>query len=1208
MMCLSCFRKEVIHTGKENNYTAKFKVDISDLKKNITEANKNIRMANAEFKAATAGMDDWKNSAEGINEKLKQLTKVLDSENAKLKSYQEQLERTAKAEEENSKRAEVLKKQYQEAAKQFGENSEECKKLQSALNAVEKEQESNAKGVEDLRIKILNQQATVGRTEKEFRNYQKQLENVENISKQAEGAADDLSGSLKDVEGSAENATTSTEKLKEGFTVVKGVIASLIAEGIKKLSSEFVDLAKQAVNFSAEFESAMNTLQVQTGMSSKEMEKYNGIMKEMYNKNYGDNFEDIAQSIATVAQNSKEVDPAKIQELTEGALTLRDAFGFEVNETMRAANMLMDQFGISGEEAYNLIAQGAQNGLNKNGDLLDTINEYAVHFKQTGRGAEDFFNMLENGAEEGTFSVDKLGDAWKEFGIRAKDTTTTTTEAYEILGLNADEMRAKFAAGGESAKQATDTILTALFSMDDAVKQNQAGVDLFGTMWEDLGADAIKALSDTNGEITTTKNSLEEINKVQYSGFKNELEQMGRELQTSVFEPLAEKVIPQVKKFFDTLKNSGALQSFSNILGDVAGIFLQLANKLLPPALKLLEGILKNFKWLAPAVGAVVTAFLTYKKASKAIDGTNTSVGLLAKGISNVCGGIDLQIAKQTILNGLKSPWGALAVGVGTLITGLVVLAANMETESSLLRKQREEAEANIKARQELIDKQNEQIATGLGEIEQTQRLSAELDTLVDANGRVKEGYENRAQFIIGELNEALGTEYEMIDGQITKYDELKNQIDSLIEKKRAQIIVEAQEEAYKEAILNYQDKAIEKQKLYNDLKDIEAQIANETDSQILRGLYQKQSETQKTYDAVSQEVSGYYNDIMTYERNATLLASDNAEDWKKIQTDITATASNTTNAKKEQLQQQLTADKDYLEQMKTAYAQTNDETLADMIKTKEESIANTQSQIDSMASTVNTGFPSVLSAWGTGMNNAVNAVSEKSPFFQSAMSGNMNSIVSGVSVNGWKISDALGTTMTDGEQRIKDERGNFESAAGWAVGGADNGVNNGAPAVLRSIGGLASNMLTTFKATLGIASPSKAFMRETTWVPKAIVKTLKDKAKTVKDQMKELTGGMIDTAKTTLKDGRLSDVFGTEIQGAADMLSQVKLGSKAAGVLAGTNYNLLSGTSLGYVGGASQSMQKEYNFYQNNYSPKALSRFDIYRQSKNLLSQARRV
>ena len=1195
--------------GKENNnYTAKFKVDISDLKKNITEANKNIRMANAEFKAATAGMDDWKNSAEGISEKLKQLTKVLDSENAKLKSYQEQLERISKAEEENSKRAEVLKKQYQEAAKQFGENSEECKKLQSALNAVEKEQEANAKGVEDLRIKILNQQATVGRTEKEFRNYQKQLENVENVSKQAEGAADDLSGSLKDVEGSAENATTSTEKLKEGFTVVKGVIANLIAEGIKKLSSEFVDLAKQAVNFKAEFESAMNTLQVQTGMSSKEMEKYNGIMKEMYNKNYGESFDDIAQSIATVAQNSKEVDPAKIQELTEGALTLRDAFGFEVNETMRAANMLIDQFGISGEEAYNLIAQGAQNGLNKNGDLLDTINEYAVHFKQTGRGAEDFFNMLENGAEEGTFSVDKLGDAWKEFGIRAKDTTNTTTEAYEILGLNADEMRAKFAAGGESAKQATDTILTALFSMDDAVKQNQAGVDLFGTMWEDLGADAIKALSDTNGEIATTKNSLEEINKVQYSGFKNELEQMGRELQTSVFEPLAEKVIPQVKKFFDTLKSNGSLQSFSNILGDVAGIFLQLANKLLPPALKLLEGILKNFKWLAPAVGAVVTAFLTYKKASKAIDGTNTAVGLLAKGISNVCGGIDLQIAKQTILNGLKSPWGALAVGVGTLITGLVVLAANMETESSLLRKQREEAEANIKARQELLDKQNEQIATGLGEIEQTQRLSAELETLVDANGKVKEGYENRVQFILGELNEALGTEFELLDGHIAKYSELKGQIDSLIEKKRAQIIVEAQEEAYKEAVLNYQDKAIEKQKLYNDLKDIEAQIANESDQQILRGLYQKQSETQKTYDAVSQEVEGYYNDIMTYERNATLLASDNAEDWKKIQTDITATASNTTNAKKEQLQQQLTADKDYLEQMKTAYAQTNDETLADMIKTKEESIANTQSQLDSMTGTVNAGSQNLLSAWRTNMDNSVNAVSEKSPFFQSAMAKNVGSVVSSVLDNSWKVSDALGTTMTDGEQKIEDEKGNFETSGNWVMDGLKTGIDNGSGGVLGAIGGVASALVKRFNREMGIESPSKVMAGAAKWIPEGVSKGIKDNSKRAIDQMKGFAVQMIDTAKTTLKDRKLSDMFGAEIQGAADMISKVKLSSKAAGVLAGTNYNLSSGTSLGYVGGTSQSMQKEYNFYQNNYSPKALSRFDIYRQSKNLLSQARRV
>ena len=66
-------------------------------------------------------------------------------------------------------------------------------------------------------------------------------------------------------------------------------------------------------------------------------------------------------------------------------------------------------------------------------------------------------------------------------------------------------------------------------------------------MGKTFGADAIKALSDTNGEITTTKNSLEEINKVQYSGFEHELEQLKREFKTSLSKPFAEEVIPQVK-------------------------------------------------------------------------------------------------------------------------------------------------------------------------------------------------------------------------------------------------------------------------------------------------------------------------------------------------------------------------------------------------------------------------------------------------------------------------------------------------------------------------------------------------------------------------------------------------------------------------------------------------------------------------------------
>ena len=241
-------------------------------------------------------------------------------------------------------------------------------------------------------------------------------------------------------------------------------------------------------------------------------------------------------------------------------------------------------------------------------------------------------------------------------------------------------------------------------------------------------------------------------------------------------------------------------------------------------------------------------------------------------------------------------------------------------------------------------------------------------------------------------------------------------------------------------------------------------------------------------------------------------------------------------------------------------------------------------------------------------MDNSVNAVSEKSPFFQSAMGKNVGSIVNSVLDNSWKVSDALGTTMTDGEKKIEDERENFKTAADWAVRGVELGIGSAGGIALGAIGSLANGLVERFKSDLNINSPSRVIAKVAESIPEGASKGIKDNSKSAINQMKKFAVQMIDTAKTTLKDGKLSDVFGTEIQGATDMLSKVKLGSKATGILAGTNYNLSSGTSLGYIGGTSQSMQKEYNFYQNNYSPKALSRFDIYRQSKNLLSQARRV
>lgn len=556
----------------KEDITTKFKVDISEFKEGIKEANQTIKLANAQFKAATSGMDDWENSTDGITAKLEQLSKVLQAQKQKLDSYKNQFKALTEAEEENGRRAEELRQQYNNAVEAFGANSKEAKNLASALNQVEQEQARNATAASNMRIQVLNQEAAVNSTQKQINNYNSELKELENASSQAENATEDLENSL-------ESTGNGLSSIKEGFTVLKGAISDLVADGIRAAVDGFKELATAS-------DQALNTFQAQTGKSTKEMQEFKNEINELYKNNYGESLEDIAKAMAKVAQSSKETDPSKIKELTQEALVLRDTFGYDVTETMRAVNMLMDQFGLTGVQAFNLIAQGAQNGLDKNDDLLDTINEYSVHFNQAGYTAEEMFNSLENGADAGTFSIDKLGDAVKEFGIRMKD--GTANEALKNIGLDVDDVISRFAKGGETASIAMGDVVEALFSVSDPLKQNQAGVALFGTMWEDLGADGVNALMNINGEFNSTSDTMKEINSIKYDDLGVSLTQLGRTLKVELLDPLVSKIIPPVKEFTNwMISNSSTVAAGIVGIGSALGT-LAVAN--------IIMGLVKSFK------------------------------------------------------------------------------------------------------------------------------------------------------------------------------------------------------------------------------------------------------------------------------------------------------------------------------------------------------------------------------------------------------------------------------------------------------------------------------------------------------------------------------------------------------------------------------------------------------------------------------------
>lgn len=590
---------------KNNETTTKFKVDISELKAGFQEAQRTIRVANSEFKAATAGMDDWSKSSDGLNAKLHQLNSVLDAEKTKLSS---------------------LEKQYALVSKEQGENS---------------------KGAQELLIKINNQKAAIGNTEKQIRQYNEKLDQMESESSSAELAAKDLSEAVED-------AGDSSKKASDGFTVLKGALANLLADGITKCVDSFKTLMTSS-------DKALNSLQVQTGMSTAEVAKFSSEMDDLYKHNYGESMEDIADAMAIVAQNSKETDPTKIKDLTKNALMLQKAFDFDVNETMRAANMLVDQFGVTGEEAFNLIAQGAQNGLNKNGDLLDSINEYGVHYKQMGYSAEEFFNSLQNGTDAGTFSVDKLGDAMKEFGIRAKDGSKSTAEAFESIGLagensgqSVNDLFAKFAEGGDSAKQATSEVLSALFSMDDKVAQDAAGVALFGTMWEDLGADGVKALMDVNGEADKTAQTMKDIDAVQYGDVGSQLTELGRTIETDLIKPL----ITSLQPYLDSA--------------------IKWAQENLPAVVEKIKEIVSAGKEVIDFLGKIspLLAALGTAIAGLALIGLIQNIGAVGAALKAWALSTKVVTAAQWLLNAAMSanPISLIVIAIAALVAAFVVL------------------------------------------------------------------------------------------------------------------------------------------------------------------------------------------------------------------------------------------------------------------------------------------------------------------------------------------------------------------------------------------------------------------------------------------------------------------------------------------------------------------------------------------------------
>lgn len=782
------------------------------------------------LKAVQSSSSSLQKELTAINKQLK-----FDPENTVLLAQKQEV---LKEQIENSKSA--LKKlldvqdQVEEQAKngeisteQYRAYQREVEKAKSKLETftkqfAETEEKANAINLESARSEMSKTETSVGKVGDSF----KSLENKSNKT--------DLSKAKKemdDVKSSADNLKSAVgDALKEAGAAATTVGGALTGTVISANSEE----------------KALNSLQAQTGLTAEEMTKYKDVLEDVYKGNFGESQEEVANVLALIKQTTNETNPSKLKDMTENLFALRDAYDYDFVETLRAVNMLMEQFGVTGDEAFNLIAQGSQKGLNKNGDLLDTINEYSVHYKQLGYDANEFFNSLENGSKAGTFSIDKLGDAMKEFGIRSKDTASSTQEGFTLLGYGAkasaediqkakdevakleknlyyakeeqksfnnstseltkqknadkieqyskalktakenlanlesagkgakgsiEDLQARFAKGGDSAKSATSEVLKALFEMDDKVKQNQAGVDLFGTMWEDLGIDGVKALMKINGSADKAKNTMKKIKDIKYDDVEADWASLGRTVQTDVINPIGKSLFPEVKKLCN---------------------FASKHTKDIIPTLKIVGSLVGGI-WVGKKTTVVVSGVQSLIGAYKSLRIATESAKISQEG---------LNLAQKS--NAIGIIVGLAATLVGSLWS---IASANDEAKESQdkLNEAQEKAKEEIKelkdANDEYVQSKKDAASEVESEFQYYDDLWGELQGIVDQNGKVKKGYEDRAKFITNELSRVTGDEITWNGNVITSYKDLKGSIDDALESKKALAMLSALEEPYQTAV-----------------------------------------------------------------------------------------------------------------------------------------------------------------------------------------------------------------------------------------------------------------------------------------------------------------------------------------------------------------------------------------------------------------------
>ncbi|PHL20809.1 phage tail tape measure protein [Enterococcus faecium] len=546
-------------------------LDDTNFGNTLDEINAKVKQAESNMRANLKAYDSAGRSYEALSQKTKDLSTVMEGQNAKVRELTKRRDEAISKYGEESKQVANLNTQINNATAKYNAYSRqlndtkkelvysktavndlsneikenerqmnaEVKALKSAGNeagafeakqkGLAKQTELSEKAIEEQRkvVKLMadefgdsaneteDAKRALEKLERQSQISSRQLEGVTNALSELKREASNVDDKVDKAGDTLEEAGKQGNKAESGFKSATKEFSALATGLAVSISTKALDMAIEAADSLKEsfneVVEASNTFQGKLGITKDGSKYFLNFANDLVKSGMVETLDEAQDAITQFYQTAgQKVSPEGMKELTKYAISFSKTFDTDVNETMRGASRMMENFGISGQEAFDLLTVGAQNGLNQSNELADNMAEYSQLFGQMGFTADETFSLLAAGLDGGAYNLDKVNDLIKEMGI------SLTDGRFEDNAAMFSEATRNLFNEWKNGKATQGAVVKSMMNDFSNMEGGYEALNKAGTVWSALGEDnslkVIKAMAGASDSFGDAEGAAEDLN------------------------------------------------------------------------------------------------------------------------------------------------------------------------------------------------------------------------------------------------------------------------------------------------------------------------------------------------------------------------------------------------------------------------------------------------------------------------------------------------------------------------------------------------------------------------------------------------------------------------------------------------------------------------------------------------------------------------